>query len=136
MNSIHQIKAAAATLMVGFLLAIGLAATAQAANGTLKAEQVRGQALNRYYGLGAFSPAAEARRAGKIRGRELNRYYHLGSYAVISVPSRFDWADAGIGAGAMLGTILLVGGIGVAVRRRPDRSRRAALGDLNPGSLQ
>jgi hypothetical protein len=144
MYSINKIKTAAATLMVGFLLAIALTATAQAGNGTpfgmtpqqWKAQQVRGEALNRYYRLGAYGLATEARKAQAIRGRELNRYYHLGSYAVIRVPSRFAWVDAGIGAGAMLGAILLFGGLGIAIRRRPDRSRRAALGGLDPGRLQ
>src|SRR5262245_5303079 len=87
MYSINKIKAAAATLMVGFLLAVDFAATAQAGNGTRfgmtpqqwKAEQARGNALNRYYRLGAYSPAAQARRANKIRGQELNRFYGLGA---------------------------------------------------------
>lgn len=131
MYSIDKIKAAAATLTVGFLLAITFAATAQAGN-----QQARGEALNRYYRLGAYSQAAETRRAAKIRGRELNRFYRLGSYAVIRVPSRFAWIDAGIGAGAMLGAILVAGGLGVAIRRRPDRSRRGALGGLNTEGLQ
>ena len=126
MYSIHKIKAAAATLMVGFLLAVAFAATAQAGNGTRfgmtaqewKAEQVRGDALNRTYHLGAYTPAAEARKADKIRGQELNRRYHLGQYAVIETSSTFQWNDAGIGAAAMLGTILVVGGLAITLRRR------------------
>ena len=179
MYSINKIKAAAATLMVGFLLAVAFAATAQAGNGTRfgmtpqqwKAEQARGNALNRYYRLGAYSPAAvearkaektrgqelnryyrlgafsttaEARRADKIRGQELNRFYglgayrsaaeartadkirgqelnrryRLGQYAVVETSSTFQWNDAGIGAGAMLGTILVAGGLAVMLRRR------------------
>jgi len=153
MYSINKIKAAAATLMVGFLLAVAFAATAQAGNGTRfgmtpqqwKAEQARGNALNRYYGLGAYSPAAvearkaektrgqelnryyrlgafstkaEARRADKIRGQELNRRYRLGQYAVVETSSTFQWNDAGIGAGAMLGAILVAGGLAVTLRRR------------------
>jgi len=151
MNSTNKIKAAAATLMVGFLLAVAFAATAQAGNGTRfgmtpqewKAEQVRGTELNRYYELGAFSPAAEARRADRIRGQELNRRYNLGKYAVIEArkadkvrgqelnrryglgqyavvgtSSTFQWNDAGVGAAAMLGTILVAGGLAVTLRRR------------------
>jgi hypothetical protein len=126
MYSINKIKAAAATLMVGFLLAIALSATAQAANGTRfgmtvqewKAEQVRGDALNRHYRLGAYSRAAEARRAEKIRGRELNRRYHLGQYAVVEASTPFAWGSVGIGAGAMRGTILVAGGLAVTLRRR------------------
>jgi len=126
MYSFHKIKAAAATLMVGFLVALAFTVTAQAGNGTRfgmtpqewKAEQARGNALNRYYHLGAYSPAAEARRAEKMRGQELNRRYHLGQYAVIEASTPFDWGDVGIGAGAMLGTILVAGGLAVTLRRR------------------
>jgi len=126
MYSINKIKAAAATLMVGFLLAVAFAATAQAGNGTRfgmtpqewKAEQVRGDALNRYYHLGAYSAAAEAQKAEKIRGQELNRRYRLGQYAVIEASTSFNWGSMGIGAGAMLGTILVAGGLAVSLRRR------------------
>jgi hypothetical protein len=144
MYSIHKTKAAAATLMVGFLLAIAFATTAEAADGTRfgmtpqqwKAQQARGNALNRYYHLGAYSPAAEARRADEIRGQALNRYYHLGRYTVIETSSPFHWSDAGIGAGAMLGTILIAGGLTVALRRRPRRPRGVVVGGMSPGRLQ
>ena len=149
MYSFHKIKAAAATLMVGFLLAIAFAATAQAGGGTtqgltaqqLKAVQARAQAMDRYYHLGAFSPAqqAEERRgqamdryyhlgtsgltpqqskADRARAQATDRFYHLGSYAVIESSSPFQWSDAGIGAGAMLGTILVASGLAVTLRRR------------------
>ena len=155
MHATQTIKKAAVTLMAGSLLAIAFAGPAQAGSGKpqgmgaqeLKAEQVRGQAMNRYYHLGAYSPQAQAARvAARVRGQAMNRfyhlgayspqvqatrladkrrgqaanqYYHLGRYAVVSATSRFDWADAGIGAGAMLGAILLAGGLtAVAVRRR------------------
>lgn len=126
MYSFHKIKAAAATLMVGFLLAIAFAATAQAGGSTpqgltpqqWKAVQARAQAMNRYYHLGAYRPAAVALRAEKRRAEATNRYYHLGRYTVVETSSPFQWSDAGIGAGAMLGTILLVGGLAVALRRR------------------
>ena len=69
MYSFHKIKAAAAMLMVGVLLATAFTATAQAGSGTrqgLTAEQrrwsgARAQAMDRYYHLGAHSPAAVAR---------------------------------------------------------------------------
>jgi hypothetical protein len=126
MYSFHKIKTAAAMLMVGFLLAIAFTATAQAGGGTRqgltaeqwKAVQARAQAMDRYYHLGAYSPAAVARQAEKRRAEATDRYYHLGSYAVIEASSPFQWSDAGIGAGVMLGTILVAGGIAVAVRRR------------------
>jgi hypothetical protein len=126
MYSFHKIKAVAATLMVGFLLAIAFTATAQAGSGTRqgmtaeqsKAVRARAEAMDRYYQLGAYSPAAVARQAEQRRGQATDRYYHLGSYAVIEASSPFQWSDAGIGAGAMLGTILVAGGLAVAVRRR------------------
>lgn len=141
MYSFHKIKAAAATLMVGFLLAIVFAATAQATTGQqFKAEQARADAANRYHHLGPYSPTAVAQKAEERRAQAMNRYYlrasanvrqaekrradatnrfyHLGRYAVIETSSSFRWSDAGIGAGAMLGTILLAGGLAVALRRR------------------
>ena len=126
MHSFHKIRATAATLMVGILLALAVAATAQAGGGTrqgLTAEQwkavrARAQAMDRYFHLGAYSPAEVARQAEKRRAQATDRYYHLGSYAVIEASSPFRWSAAGIGAGAMLGTILVVGGLAVAVRRR------------------
>ncbi len=76
MYSFHKIKAAAAMLMVGVLLATAFTATAQAGSGTrqgLTAEQskavrARAQAMDRYYHLGAHSPAAVAQ-----AGREAPR---------------------------------------------------------------
>jgi hypothetical protein len=52
------------------------------------------------------------------RNEAINRYYHLGRYAAVRVSSRFDWTDAGIGAGAMLGAIFVAGGLTLTVRRR------------------
>jgi hypothetical protein len=126
MYSFHKIKAAAATLMLGFLLALTFAATAQAGGGTregltpqqFKAVQARAQATDRFYHLGKYSPAAIAQAAEKRRAQALDRYYHLGSYAVIESSSPFQWSDAGIGAGAMLGMILVAGGLTVTLRRR------------------
>jgi hypothetical protein len=152
MYSFPKIKTAAATLMVGFLLAIAFTATAQAGGATtegltaqqLKAVQARAQAMDRYYHLGASSPAALARQAEERRAQAMDRFYHvgtssltsqqvkadqaraqatnrfyrLGSYAVIESSSPFQWSDAGIGAGAMLGVILVAGGLAVTLRRR------------------
>ena len=150
MYSFHKIKAAAATLMVGFLLALAVTATAQAGGGTSqgltaqqqKAAKARAQAMDRFYHLGKYSPAAIALAAEKRRSQAMNRYYglsgvtaqqqkadkaravatdrfyHLGSYAVIESSSPFQWSAAGIGAGVMLGTILVAGGLAVTLRRR------------------
>ena len=118
MYSSNKIKAAGATLMVGFLLAIAFASTAAAGNGkVLKAERARADATNRFYHLGKYSPAATTR-GEQARAQATNQYYRLGRYAVIETSSSFQWSDAGIGAGAMLGAILLAGGLLVALRRR------------------
>src|SRR5215472_6186566 len=117
MYSSHKIKAAAATLVVGFLLAIAFTATAQAGGLTAqqsKAVRARAQATDRFYHLGAYGTVA----AEKRRGQAIDRYYHLGSYTVVASTSPFQWSDAGIGAGAMLGTILVLGGLAVVLRRR------------------
>lgn len=115
MYSFHKIKAAAATLTVGVVLALAFTATAQAGGSQ---EKARAKATDRYYQLGSSSPGAAASQAEKRRGQALDRYYHLGRYAVIETSSSFQWSDAAIGAGAMLGTILLAGGLAVTVRRR------------------
>lgn len=125
MYSFHKINAAGATLMVGFLLAVAFAASAQAAGRPdgmspqqFKAVQARSKAMDRYYHLGAFSPAAVAQRADGRRAQATDQYYRLGRYAVVDNSSPFVWSDAGIGAGAMLGIILVGGGLAVALRRR------------------
>jgi hypothetical protein len=131
----HKIKAAGATLAVGFLLATAFAATALAGNGTSKgltpqqqqARQRLGEAMNRFYHLGAYSPSAvAAKQAEQRRGQAMNRFYRTGSYAVVSAPNGFDWADAGIGASVTLGLILLAGGLTVVARRRTVRQPSSA----------
>ena len=125
MYSFNKIKAAAATLIVGFLLAIAFIPTAQADHGTAqgltaqqwKAVRARAQATDRYYQLGAYSPAAVALGAEERRARATNRYYRVGSYAVIEGSSPFRWSDAGIGAGTTLGAVIVAGGLIVAMRR-------------------
>lgn len=84
----------------------------------LQAEKRRGEAMNRFYGLGASGRSAEVRQAEQVRAEATNRFYRLGRYAVIGSSSSFNWADAGIGAGAMLGALLAAGGLAVAARRR------------------
>jgi hypothetical protein len=103
-----------------------------------RAELIRGEALDKLYGGGAPEGMTPAQyRAELIRGDGLNKLYGLGEYAgtVTSTPAQpsvsrqaqsvasggFDWGDAGIGAGAGIGFVLLAAGIGVATRqtRRP-----------------
>jgi hypothetical protein len=105
----------------------------------------RGDALNKRYHLGTYSPAAQAGpkpaalttqqwQAELARGDALNERYGLGAYAdsgdtpavvatsapqrVVSVAaSGFDWGAAGIGAGAAIGVALLATGMVVIVRQ-------------------
>jgi hypothetical protein len=96
-----------------------LGAYSPAATAAQQAEERRSEAMNRFYKLGAFSPATTAaKQAEERRAQAVDRYYKLGRYAVIRVSNGFVWTDAGIGAGAMLGAIILAGGLAVAVRRR------------------
>ena len=80
--------------------------------GPTKAEQradtLRGQALNQKYGLGTYKigPTPAEQRADTLRGEALNRKYGLG--ATTSSPD-FQWSDAGIGAGVLLGIVALIG---------------------------
>jgi hypothetical protein len=103
-----------------------------------RAMLIRGEALDKLYGGGAPEGMTPAQyRAELIRGEGLNKLYGLGEYAgtVTRTPAGtnvapqaqpvasngFDWGDAGIGAGAGIGFLLLAAGIGVATRqaRRP-----------------
>lgn len=123
MDSTQRIKTAAAVLMVGILLAGAFAASARAASGlrdglTAKqwsAVQARARATDRSYRIGKYNPAAVGE---KQRAVATDRYYHLGRYAVIAASNPFQWSDAGIGAGAMLGAVLVLGGLAVTLRRR------------------
>ena len=108
------------------------------------AEMARGDALNKLYHLGKYSPAALAGpkpaalttqqwQAELARGAALNERYDLGAYAdsgdisavMASAPQRvvsvaasgFDWGAAGIGAGAAIGLALLATGMVVIVRQ-------------------
>jgi hypothetical protein len=136
---------AAATMLV--LAGSAVAQTGEQPQG-LSAQQsagdvARGDALNKRYHLGKYSPAALAGpkpaalttqqwQAELARGDALNERYGLGAYAdsgdtsavtmsapqpVISVAADgFDWGAAGIGAGAAIGLALLATGMVVIVR--------------------
>ena len=110
---------------------MALAGTAQAAPsrpvGMSKAEYravlLRGEALNRMYGLDVKSAkpvgmSATEYRALWLRGQALNRKYGLGSpktSSAVSVPPSstraFAWSAFGIGAASMLGFVLLTAGV-------------------------
>lgn len=88
-----------------------------------KALQLRSDALNRKYHLGAYrkvsADSPQAERALMLRSVALNRKYHLGSYAVRTTRQSggFDWGDAGIGSAATLGLVLAAVGVSVGTRR-------------------
>lgn len=86
MYATHKIKAAGATLTVGFLLATAFTATALAGNGLTpqqrQADWARADGMNRYYHLGAYSSSgATLQQALQRRSEAMNRFYHLGAYA-------------------------------------------------------
>ena len=102
-----------------------------------RADTLRSEALNRKYRLGTYKigPSLAEQRADTLRGEALNRKYGLGVESlnlelganqrftadnpsrgdlVRSTPSTtsspdFQWGDAGIGAGALLGIVALIG---------------------------
>jgi hypothetical protein len=140
------ITAAAATLvLVGSAVAQAgeqpQGVSAQQSAGDL----ARGDALNKRYHLGKYSPAAQAGpkpagmttqqwQAELARGDALNRRYGLGAYAETAATSTattpaplrvvtvtldgFDWVSALIRAGAALGLALVTAGALMALRKR------------------
>lgn len=139
------IAAAAATLVL-----VG-SAVAQTGQQPSTGDAARGDALNKLYHLGKYSPAVQAGpkpaemttqqwQAELARGDALNRRYGLGPYSeggvnsavstaapprVVSVAAQgFDWGAAGIGAGVAIGLVLLASGTVAVVRqtRRPQLS--------------
>jgi hypothetical protein len=102
-----------------------------------RALMLRSEALNKRYSLGAYKigPSQAEQRADSLRGEALNRKYGLGVESlnlelaandrfaadnptrgdlVRSTPSTtsspdFQWGDAGIGAGVLLGIVALIG---------------------------
>ena len=138
-NSSRTRRIAALLSTIGALLILG--GTAQAATskpaGMSKAEyralMIRSQALNDKYRLGGSTakPAAMSTaeyRALMIRSQALNDKYGLGGSGVatrsakpeapIVSADRFAWGDFGIGAGAMLGLVLLTIGLTAGGRHR------------------
>ena len=133
---IHRV---AALLTAVAALAL-FAGSVQAANsrpaGMTKAEYraltLRGEALNRQYGLGSgtYKPAAmgwQEYRALVLRGKALNAKYGLGGAhvvastqpAVTAAENGFVSGDFAIGAAAMLGLVLVAAGVFAATRLIP-----------------
>jgi hypothetical protein len=110
-----------ASLAVLVLASVASAKAPQPASkaAVIRAEMIRGDALNKLFGLGRYSSPTPAQlRAIQRRSIAMNRYYGLGQFARPAAPG-FDWGDAGIGGAAVLGTVLLAAaGAAVVVRRR------------------
>jgi len=133
MNSSRQTHGIALVLAtIGALLVfVGSAQAGSRPSGMSKAEyralMLRSQALNERYGLGAAAAGKPAGmswpeyRALVLRSEALNRKYGLGSQAAGARPtlhpatvvrdSGFVWGDFGLGAAAMLGLVLVTGGL-------------------------
>lgn len=146
-----RIRIGIAITAAGAMLALAGSAVAQSGQQpqSVSAHQsagdvARGDALNKRYHLGTYSPAVQAGpkpaalttqqwQAELARGDALNERYGLGAYAdsgdisavttsalqrVVSVAaSGFDWGAAGIGAGAAIGFALVATGMVVIVRQ-------------------
>ena len=123
-------------------VAVPLAQAAKPTPGWQRALEVRGQGLNQLCEdptlaregyrvvcgtIGAqHQPTRAELQALDIRGRALNDLVaSTPAVQVTSEPSGFDWADFGIGAGAMLGLVMLAGGVaaGLHYSRRSVRPR-------------
>jgi hypothetical protein len=129
MTTVTRTVSAVASILI---LAAVLAGGVQAGTGNVpqgfsaqewNALQLRSEALNQKYHLGAYRNAgdsAQAQRAILLRSDALNRKYRLGRYAIPATTrqsSGFDWGDAGIGSAATLGLLLTGIGLAGAARR-------------------
>jgi hypothetical protein len=87
-----------------------------------RALMIRGEGLNAKYGLGKWNGVPQGMtpaeyRALTLRGEALNKQYHLGKWSTsssarVAIGSHgFAWGAFGIGAVAMLGLVLLAGGV-------------------------
>jgi hypothetical protein len=83
-DTTQRIKAATATLMVGFLLAIAFAATAQAKPGPAEGVTARANAINQHYRLGLYGAVAPAK-LDQLRAQAINNFYGIGSSNAVAV---------------------------------------------------
>jgi hypothetical protein len=123
------IVAGIAAAAMGLGSAIAASPPAGMSEQEYRAEQIRSQALNDLYGAPEVTSAYKAMvRADRIRGEAMNRLARSGVFnAPVPVVTDtvagdgFDWADFGIGLGAMLGLALLAGGLalGIHAARHP-----------------
>jgi hypothetical protein len=94
------------------------ATQSQPQTGMSKAEyralMLRSEGLNEKYGLGQWATTKPIV-SEKVSGLELPP---PSSTQVASSGNEFDWSDAGIGAAAVFGTVLLGAGLVLTIRRR------------------
>lgn len=131
-----------ATLLTALAVVTAVTGIAQAATskpaGMSKAEyralMIRGDAMNEHYRIGRWQNVPQGMtpdefRALTIRGEALNKQYHLGKWSTSSSTSAkgvshgFSWGAFGIGAVAMLGLVLLAGGVVAGSRHSRETPR-------------
>jgi hypothetical protein len=131
-----------ATVLTALAVLSAITGSAQAAtskpSGMSKAEyralMIRSDGMNEKYRLGRWQNVPQGMtpdefRALTIRGEALNKQYHLGKWSTSSstpttgLSHAFSWGAFGIGAVAMLGLVLLAGGV-VAGRKHSREIRR------------
>ena len=127
----------AALAVMGAAGGIAQAATSKPAGmsqAEYRALTIRSNALNEKYRLGEWKNVPQGMtpaeyRALMIRGEALNKQYGLGkwstssSVATAAVSHGFAWGAFGIGAVAMLGLVLLAGGVVAGSRHSRDTPR-------------
>jgi hypothetical protein len=87
-----------------------VASTTARADAATRARRLRGEAMNRRYGLGS----------GDIQGEPKNEApFTRPSTVVISSGRGFDWTSGGIGAAGGIGTALAGAGVLLVARRSP-----------------
>ena len=139
-----KLRSAYLALVAMLVASVGLVPVAVAGTPTaaeLRALEIRGQGLDELCQdptlpregyvvvcgtVGAqHQPTRAELRALEIRGQGLNDLVASTPAVDASEASTFDWGDFGIGAGAMLGLVMLAGGIaaGIHYSRRGVRPR-------------
>lgn len=94
------LMATAALLLVSSSAYAAGGRTQQTTSASIRAEKIRGDALNRFYHLGRYASdatglsSAEAR-AMRLKGEALNKRYHLGAYA----PRHDTWFNYAVSFG-------------------------------------
>lgn len=95
-----------------------------AADPATDAQQLRGEALDRHYGLGRFAPDP-ATVAQRVRGEALDRYYGIGNFEEQQVREAMRAAQA---------RAELDRKAGITAANTGEELRRAALGETDPAT--